>query len=99
MQLILLAVLFVSPVLEVMGGCSYESDNMTAYRGCVNTGHNGEECANWMQTCYWGDSQFIAEDQAAEHGNSDSTRWSKINIRSIRGVRCINTVYRRACWE
>ena len=41
---------------------------MTAYRGCVNTGHNGEECANWISTCYWGDSQFITEDRATRNG-------------------------------
>ncbi|KAL5266903.1 hypothetical protein ACHWQZ_G004070 [Mnemiopsis leidyi] len=56
---------------------------MTAYRGCVNTGHNGERCANWLSQCYWDDDQFIREEQAAKNGignhnycrNPDNLRW------------------------
>ena len=65
---IIFALFFVHPIRMVYAVCSYATDNMTAYRGCVNTGHNGEECANWMTTCYWGDSQFITEDSATGNG-------------------------------
>ena len=61
---------FARALLHVSAECSYESDNMTAYRGCVNTGHNGEKCANWLSECFWEDAQFIRKEEAAKNGMS-----------------------------
>ena len=49
------------------------SDDGILYRGCVNQGHNDEECSKWTATDswgngFWGDEEFITQDKAQKNG-------------------------------
>jgi len=50
----------------VTADCTY--DSVVSYRGCANSGHNGEPCWNWLQANKWGDEDFITRNEAAENG-------------------------------
>ena len=66
--MIVRVVLVLCCVATVLSECTYDSDKYSSYRGCVNRGHNGEVCGNWLSGRYWGDHHFINRNEAAANG-------------------------------